>query len=63
MGCQLPESITEFTIVLHPLLSYQLTAEQTVLLKLWLNNIIDRLDTEYVMYNEVLIRSDELNKF
>ena len=63
MGCPLPESITEFTVVLHPLLSLQLPAEQTALLKLWLNTIIDRLNTEYVMYYEVLIRSDELNKF
>ena len=63
MGYQLPESITEFTVVLHPMLSFQLPAEQTVLLKLWLNTIIDKLDTEYVMYNNVLIKSDELNKF
>ena len=63
MGCQLPESITEFTVVLHPMLSFQLPAEQTTLLKLWLNIIIDKLDTEYVMYNNVLIKSDELNKF
>ena len=63
MGCQLPESITEFTVVLHPMLSFQLPAEQTVLLKLWLNTIIDKLDTEYVMYNNVLIKSDELSKF
>lgn len=63
MGCQLPESITEFTVVLHPMLSFQLPAEQTTLLKLWLNTIIDKLDTEYVMYNNVLIKSDELNKF
>lgn len=63
MGCQLPESITEFTVVLHPMLIFQLPTEQTALLKLWLNNIIEKLDTEYVMYNDVLIKSDELNKF
>ena len=63
MGCQLPESITEFTVVLHPLLSLQLPAEQTASLKLWLNTIIDKLNTDYVMFNGVLIRSDELNKF
>lgn len=63
MGCQLPESITEFTVVLHPMLSFQLPAEQAALLKLWLNEIIDKLDTEYVMYNNVLIKSDELHKF
>ena len=63
MGCPLPESITEFTVVLHPLLNFQLPAEQTSALKLWLNAIIDKLNTDYVMFNGVLIRSDELNKF
>lgn len=63
MGYQLPEIITEFTVVLHPMLSFQLPAEQATLLKLWLNTIIDKLDTEYVMYDDVLIKSDELNKF
>jgi hypothetical protein len=40
-----------------------LDAASAVALKAWLNSIIDRLDTDYVSYNNVLIPTNELGKF
>ena len=32
-------------------------------IKAWLNDVVDRLDTEYAAYNGTLIKSTELRKF
>ena len=61
LGSPLPNSIYEFSVLLF--MNATLDAASAVALKQWLNNIIDRLDTDYVSYNNVLIPTNELVKF
>ena len=61
LGSPLPGSIYEFSVLLF--MNATLDAASAVALKQWLNNIIDRLDTDYVSYNNVLIPTNELVKF
>ena len=61
LGSPLPNSIYEFSVLL--LMNATLDAASAVALKAWLNSIIDRLDTDYVSYNNVLIPTNELVKF
>ena len=63
IGCKLPDTITELTIQTNPLIQLQCESFEVALIKQWLNNIVDRLDTEYVLYNGTLIKSAELRKF
>ena len=61
LGSPLPNSIYEFSVLLF--MNATLDAASAVALKAWLNSIIDRLDTDYVSYNNVLIPTNELVKF
>ena len=61
LGSPLPDSIYEFSVLLF--MNVTLDAASTIAIKAWLNNIVDRLDTDYVSYNNVLIPTDELVKF
>ena len=61
LGSPLPDSIYEFSVLLF--MNVTLDAASAVALKAWLNSIIDRLDTDYVSYNNVLIPTNELVKF
>lgn len=61
LGSPLPDSIYEFSVLLF--VNVTLDAASTIAVKAWLNNIIDRLDTDYVSYNNVLIPTNELVKF
>ena len=61
LGAPLPSSIHHFEVTLY--MPIQLPKEQAVQLKSWLNQIIDKLDCEYVSYNNVLIPANELKKF
>ena len=61
LGAPLPDSIYEFSVLLF--MNATLDAASVVALKAWLNNIVDRLDTDYVSYNNVLIPTNELVKF
>ena len=61
LGSPLPNSIYEFSVLLFT--NATLDAASAVALKAWLNSIIDRLDTDYVSYNNVLIPTNELVKF
>lgn len=63
IGCPLPNTITEFAIQINPIIRLQIDPAQTTFIKAWLNNIVDRLDTEYVLYNGTLIKSTDLRKF
>ena len=63
IGCKLPESITKLSLDLNPLIQLQCEQHEVVLIKAWLNDVVDRLDTEYVAYNGTLIKSTELRKF
>ena len=63
LGCKLSNKITEFAV--HTTLFIRLEVEpaQATWIKAWLNDIVDRLDTEYVLYNGTLVKSTELRKF
>ena len=61
LGSPLPGSIYEFSVLLF--MNATLDAASTITIKAWLNNIVDRLDTDYVSYNNVLIPTNELVKF
>ena len=61
LGSPLPDSICEFSVLLF--MNATLDAASTIAIKAWLNNIVDRLDTDYVSYNNVLIPTNELVKF
>ena len=63
IGCLLPDTITEFAIQTNPLIRLQVDPAQATFIKAWFNDIVDRLDTEYVLYNGTLIKSTKLRKF
>ena len=61
LGSPLPDLIYELSVLLF--MNVTLDAASTIAIKAWLNNIVDRLDTDYVFYNNVLIPTNELVKF
>ena len=63
IGCQLPDAITQLSLDLNPLIQLQCEQHEVVLIKAWLNDVIDRLDTKYVAYNGILVKSTDLRKF
>ena len=63
IGCVLPNTIIEFAIQTNPLIRLQVDPAQATFIKAWFNDIVDRLDTEYVLYNGTLIKSTKLRKF
>jgi hypothetical protein len=63
LGSPLPDVITEFAVQTNPFILLQVEPAQATFIKAWLNDVVDRLDTEYVLYNETLIKSTELRKF
>lgn len=63
IGCQLPDVITQFSLDLNPLIQLQCEQHEATYIKAWLNDVVDRLDTEYVLYNGTLIKSTDLRKF
>ena len=63
IGCQLPDVITQLSLDLNPFIQLQCEQHEVALIKAWLNDVVDRLDTEYVAYNGTLIKSTDLRKF
>ena len=63
IGCQLPDAITQLSLDLNPLIQLQCEQHEVVLIKAWLNDVVDILDTEYVSYNGTLVKSTDLMKF
>ena len=63
IGCQLPDAITQLSLDLNPFIQLQCEQHEVTLIKAWLNNVVDRLDTEYVLYNGTLVKSADLRKF
>lgn len=63
LGCKLSNKITEFAVQTNPFIRLEVEPAQATFIKSWLNDIVDRLDTEYVLYNGTLIKSAELRKF
>lgn len=63
IGCQLPDIITELAIQTNPFIRLQVDPTQATYIKAWLNDVVDRLDTEYVLYNGTLVKSTDLRKF
>ena len=58
---QLPERVTSLEVVLH--VNFRLEHGATLHVKTWLNAIMDRLDCEYVLYQNVWIPAHELKRF
>ncbi|MFW9601363.1 MAG: hypothetical protein ACMV1B_03480 [Prevotella sp.] len=63
LGCKFPNKITEFAVQTNPFIRLEVEPAQATFIKSWPNDIVDRLDTEYVLYNGTLIKSAELRKF
>lgn len=63
IGCQLPDVITQLSLDLNPFIQLQCEQHEVAIIKAWLNDVVDRLDTEYVTYNGTLVKSTELRKF
>ena len=63
IGCKLPDAITQLSLDLNPFIQLQCEQHEVALIKAWLNNVVDRLDTEYVAYNGTLVKSTDLRKF
>ena len=63
IGCQLPDVITQLSLDLNTFIQLQCEQHEVALIKAWLNDVVDRLDTEYILYNGTLIKSTELRKF
>lgn len=63
IGQSLPDVITQFEVYTNPMFPITLNPTQAAEIKQWLNQIIDRLDTQYVVFNGVLILSTDLRKF
>ena len=63
LGSKLSNKITEFAVQTNPFIRLEVEPAQATFIKSWLNDIVDRLDTEYVLYNGTLIKSAELRKF
>ena len=63
LGCKLSNKITEFALQTNPFIQLQVDPAQATFIKTWLNDVVDRLDTEYVSYNGTLIKSTDLRKF
>lgn len=61
LGGYLPSSIQHFAVQVY--FPVQLPVEQSAQLKHWLNSIIDRLDCDYVDFQNTLIPTSELTKF
>ena len=61
--CQLPDIITELAIQTNPFIRLQVDPAEATYIKAWFNDIVDRLDTEYVLYNGTLVKSTDLRKF
>jgi hypothetical protein len=63
IGCKVPDKITEFAVQTNPFIRLEVEPAQATFIKSWLNYVVDRLDTEYVLYNGTLIKSADLRKF
>ena len=63
IGYQLPDVITQLSLDLNTLIQLQCEQHEVALIKAWLNDVVDRLDTEYVSYNGTLVKSTDLRKF
>ena len=63
IGCQLPDVITQLSLDLNPFIQLQCEQNEVALIKAWLNDVVDRLDTDYVAYNGTLVKSTDLRKF
>ena len=63
IACKLPDVITQLSLDLNPFIQLQCEQHEVALIKAWLNDVVDRLDTEYVAYNGTLVKSTDLRKF
>lgn len=62
LGSPLPKSIHSFSVQRTSPFPIEIDKQSALVIRQWLNNIIDILDTEYVTYNNTLIKVTDLNK-
>lgn len=62
LGSPLPTSIHSFSVQRTSPFPIEIDQQSALVIRQWLNNIRDILDTEYVTYNNTLIKVTDLNK-
>ena len=58
---RIPERVTSLEVLLH--INVRVEHGMGLHIKTWLNDIMDRLDCEYVTYQGILIPTKELKRF
>lgn len=58
----LPDKINNFSVTLLPIY-IPIPNERVVEVKKWLNTLIDRLDTDFVVFNNTFVETKDLRKF
>ena len=59
----LPDKINSLSIISHPMVSIQVQRHEALLIKQWLNDIVDRLTCTHISYNDNLIQKTDIKKF
>jgi len=59
---ELPEKVTQLSLMLHPAVRIKIPKHQEKAIKKWLNILVDRVQCDYVSYNGVLIPKGDLRK-
>lgn len=59
---KLLEKITSLIVQLSPVY-FRILGNQVVLLKKWLNQVVERITSKYIEYQGALVRSNKLVKF
>lgn len=60
---RLPTDIESLSVKYNTLIVMPINRSQSVLIKKWLNNIVDRLTCDYVLVNNTLVNKKDINKF
>ena len=64
IGDPIPDKIDYLDIVTIRTFQRQIVPpHQVPLVKKWLNDVVDALDTDYILFNDILIPPSSLNKF
>lgn len=63
LGSQIPNEVYSLSIDFRSIFPQPIERTQAVLIKQWLNNLVDNITSDYVSFNGTLIPTNELNKF
>ena len=63
IGQPLPPIIYHCSIIYPPFVRIQVPKDQLLLIKQWFNQLITNCTCEYIFFNDIYYRVDELNKF